>query len=32
MAALTEEQTLIREQASAWALKESPVSQISCIA
>ena len=27
MAALTEEQTLIREQASAWALKESPVSQ-----
>ena len=27
MAALTEEQTLIREQASAWALKESPVSR-----
>ena len=26
MAALTEEQTLIREQASAWAVKESPVS------
>ena len=27
MAAFTEEQALIREQASAWALKESPVSQ-----
>lgn len=27
MAALTEEQTLIREQASAWAIKESPVSR-----
>ena len=26
MAALTEEQTLIREQASAWAVKEAPVS------